>query len=374
MLPPPTLFARVPFSPEFPTHRFTHADIERYATGERADGLLIGDVFNDVLFDNYELGVAFTSPAGSRTEFRRYGWPFGVLIYRYDADYDDVYAKTNPSSNVGTNPTGWFGWAYIDRRVDSIGRRETFLFSYHTLTGAPVVIVAAWGLGRILRWLAIAVHLCRRDGDRLRDRMFRRSSVLFALFSAVLVVALSAIPRIDPGYAFTANLFLPLTPTGTFTSDLAAFASMPDGEAALARVILDATADTDVSDEECLAIGIKGEIGIEQSSQGGGWPNGLLYIRKAEQTGFETTDAPSLSLTWHHSSVEATAFWSGPRQRGSYHTIKYDRGSHIALGLMGVWIGTGFGIWLTGWWVRRRTARRIERGWCVQCGYDLSGL
>ena len=374
VMPVPTVAASIPFSPEFPKHRYSHADIEMYATGERSDGQLIEDIHNEVLLDNYELGVTFVSPAGGAMTFRRYGWPIGVLIYRYDADYDDVYAKTNPSAGVGTSRNGWFGLTYIDRRIDALGRRETFLFSFHTLTGAPVVVIAAWGIGRFLRWLAIAAHFARKGGRRTRDRLACRGPVVCMVLGAVGVITASTVPRVDPGYVYPSNFALALSPTGTFTSDIAQFARTLRGEAALARVILDATASTTASPDECLAFGVRGDIGIEQSYKRGGWPMGLVHITTTEQQGFTATGAPAVSLKLRQSVVQAVVLWDGTRQRISYYNFSYARCSHIALGLMAMWIGTGMGVWLTGWWVRRRTARRIERGLCVQCGYDLSGL
>ena len=240
VLPPPTVRASVPYTADFPSHRYTRPTIERYATGELSDGRLIGDLLNTDIFSNYELGVTFLPPSGVATEFRRYGWPTVVVFYRYDASYDDVYAKTNPSATLSTFRNGWWwGRDYISKRIDASGRRESFVFYSRGLAGEPLMLLAAWGAGRLLRWIVFILRIAGRGGPRKRDRLAHRAPVLCIVACAIGVTIASLRPQIDPGYAFPSLVNPAWSNTGVTAADVAQLAERPTGEAVLAQAILD---------------------------------------------------------------------------------------------------------------------------------------
>ncbi|MCH7793335.1 MAG: hypothetical protein IID31_13770 [Planctomycetes bacterium] len=65
---------------------------------------------------------------------------------------------------------------------------------------------------------------------------------------------------------------------------------------------------------------------------------------------------------------------SNPRYALANYWLSRSRAALLVLGLCGVWVGAGLIVGVVRWRVRRRTARRLQRGWCVRCGYDLRGL
>jgi hypothetical protein len=76
--------------------------------------------------------------------------------------------------------------------------------------------------------------------------------------------------------------------------------------------------------------------------------------------------APPGTRWWQHLGFGASHF---PTRKGQWHNDYYSIGFHpwiIAL----VSAPPPF-VWLRGWFERRRRARRVERGLCVGCGYDL---
>ena len=375
ILPPPTVGAGVPFSAEFPRHRYSRTDLERYASGERADGRLISDLHNTDMVGNFELGVTFVSPSGDGQEFRRYGWPTDIAIYLYDATYDDVYAKTNPTATLSAFRNGWWwGQTYISKRIDSSGRREIFAFYLKALAVGPVMVLAAWGAGRLLRWIAFAIRIAQRHEKRVRDRLARRLPLLCVLACAIGVTVASLLPRFDPGVAFP----IPWNPgasyPGLFAADIARLIQEPAGESILARRILDATSDVPSTSDACLVFGWRSDFGFSGTNASGGWPVGAVSHIVTEQEGVASAGKPAFSLNFRRTHVEIIARSSGDRQRIVRYRFPFDLAARLVLGLCAVWITTGFGVWVCGWTVRKRTTRRIERGWCVQCGYDLSGL
>ena len=100
----------------------------------------------------------------------------------------------------------------------------------------------------------------------------------------------------------------------------------------------------------------------------------LLGASVQEQQGFEASGWPVISLERQNSTLFARVHWRGTRERMAYYGFSYGKATTLALELCALWIATGLGVWLTGWTVRRRTAKRLTRGSCVQCGYDLKGL
>ena len=365
----PTTYASIPYNADFPANRYTRADIERYASGEVADGRLLKDL-RTAYFATYELGVVFLPPAGFATHYHRYGWPARIVSYGYDAQYDDVYAKTNPSAKPSTLRNGWWGWAYMVKRIDAQGRLETFLFSSKGLLAGPLTLIAAWGAGRVLRWLVFLLRVASRDGRRRRDRLARRAPVLCIAACAIGVTIASLRPQFDPGWASPRPANPACSDTGVTGADFVRFAKDPEGEAALARAILDATPDANVSPDACLAYGWASNISITLTS----WGSELLGASVQEQQGFEASGRPVISLERRNTTLLARVHWRGTRERMAYYSFSYGKATTLALELCALWIATGLVVWLIGWTVRRRTARRLARGWCVQCGYDLRGL
>ncbi|MCH7791907.1 MAG: hypothetical protein IID31_06475 [Planctomycetes bacterium] len=374
VLPTPVVSSSIPYTADFPLHRHTRLDIERYASGELSDGRFISDLLNTDLFSNYELGVTFLPPSGVATEFQRYGWPTTIVLYRYDAKYDDAYAKTNASARPSSFRNGWWGWDYISKRIDASGRRESFVFYSRGLAGGPLMLLAAWGAGRLLRRIVFLLRVASRDGLRKRDRLARRAPVLCVVACAIGVTIASLRPQIDPGYAYPSLVNPVWSNTGVTAADVAQLAKEPTGEAVLAQAILDATPGEASTPDTCLAFGWRSEIGTTHTDGAGGWPGPLVHRNVGEQQSFEALGRPEVSLTFRRASVSAIVHWSGPRERTAYYTLSSHSTASLALGLCAVWIATGLGVWLVGWTVRRRTARRLARGWCVQCGYDLKGL
>ena len=60
--------------------------------------------------------------------------------------------------------------------------------------------------------------------------------------------------------------------------------------------------------------------------------------------------------------------------RGETYTFSFYTAAQVFLGFAVLWIVAGIGTWLTGWWIRKRSARRVASKHCVRCGYDLKGL
>ena len=373
VLPTPVVYPSIPYSPQLPAHRFTRDDIERYASGEIADGRLLGELTQDELAD-HQLGVVFASPAGRASEFRRYGWPFTIVSYRYDAEYDDIYTKENPSARPSTLRNGWWGPTYMFKRIDASGRMVTFMFSSFSMVGGPVLLIAAWIVGRFLRRGLLAMRLARRDGRRVWDRLAYRLPLVCLIVSALGVTAASVWPRFDPGWSEAMPAGLVWSDTGLTATDIMGLAEGEGGESALARAILDAAGSNASASDACLLYGFQSEIGFMYSMQSGGWPRSFINRYFNEQEGFTRSGRPTRSLDCSSNWLSAVVRWKGPLERVEYTSFSMHRAAVLALGLFAVWSAAGLSVWLTGWWIRRRTARRLARGWCVQCGYDLKGL
>ena len=370
VMPGPATYPSVPYSAGFPSNRYTRADVERYASGEVSDGQLLKDLDSNVLGTN-ELGVTFLPPAGFATHYHRYGWPARIVSYGYDAQYDDVYAKTNPSAKPSTLRNGWWGWAYMVKRIDAQGRLETFLFSSKGLLGGLLTLIAAWGAGRVLRWLVFLLRVASRDGLRRRDRLARRAPVLCVVVCAIGVTIASLRPQAFPGWASPVPRNPACSDTGITLADTIQFAKEPGGEAAFARAILDATPEAASNPDACLAFAWGSKVSLTST----GWAIGrLLWGTVLEHQGVQASGPRAISFKRDRASVIATVRWRETDGRMAMYSFSYGRAATLVLELCAAWIAAGLCVWPIGWTVRRRTIRRLARGWCVRCGYDLKGL
>lgn len=366
----PTSYPNVPYYAEFPSTRITRADVERYASGEIADGRLLKELRAQTL-GTYELGAVFVPPKGAAVDYIRYGWPTWIVRYSYDAQYGDVYARTNPSTTRTPLRNGWWGWAYLVNRIDEQGRLETFLFSSQGLVGVPLALVAAWIGGRGLRWLVFLFRVAGRDGNRRRDRMVLRMPVICVVACAIGVTIASLWPQVRPSWAYPVPANPACADTGVTLTDLVRFGEESGGEAALAHAVLDATASAASSPESCLAFA----WGTKTSITSTGWAVGrLLSGTVLEQQGAEASGRRIVSFEHENGSISVWVRWSGTERCVALYRFAYGKATTLLLELCAVWIGAGLCVWPIGYISRRRTKRRLGRGWCVVCGYDLGGL
>ena len=215
---PPRTFPPGVQGVEFPPTGFSHADIELLAERGTDDSLVDAlGLLPEHALPGTEITAAFVEPTGYVSEFRRYGWPVELIVYRYDTSYQDVYARAGAVPVTLRGSRGWQGLTHGRERVDVLGRREIRLLLLGALGPIAVVLIAAWWLGRLLRRLCCLAGLAHRDATRRRDRFAQRLPEV-ALFGAlVLTVGLSVRPREEVS-AILPNPWMPPTaPTGLRT-------------------------------------------------------------------------------------------------------------------------------------------------------------
>lgn len=223
-----------------------------------------------------------------------------------------------------------------------------------------------------MRRIVVALSLVSKDGNRRRDRWARRTPLLCTITCAIGLIIASALPKHDPGWGSPIPLNPAFFETGVTGADVAGFIEEPIGEADFARLILDATTESAGSDT-CLVYAWRSDIGMTFTYMSGGWPQSIVHRSAREQQGFVASSRPTTRFNWGQHRVSMAVRWEGLLWRTENTSVSLVQAAPVALGLGVLWIATGFGVWLVGWTVRRRTAKRINRGLCVQCGYDLSG-
>ena len=257
------------------------------------------------------------------------------------------------------------------RRIDAQGRLETFLFVSRGLFGGPLTLIAAWGAGRVLRWLVFLLRVASRNGLRRRDRLARRAPVLCIVVCGIGVTIASLRPQANPGWASPRPMNPACSDTGVTVADVLQFAKDPGGEAALARAILNATPEAISNPDACLAFAWGSRISLTSTH----WVLGrLVWGTVLENQGVEASGPRTITFEREKTSVIATVRWRETDGQMAMYSFSYGRAATLVLELCAAWIAAGLGVWPIGWMVRLRTARRLARGWCVQCEYDLKGL
>ncbi|MCH7792495.1 MAG: hypothetical protein IID31_09485, partial [Planctomycetes bacterium] len=352
VLPVPLVYPAGGAMPEFPAHRFTRGDVERYASGEIADGRLLGDLYTADLqrpevLRHWVLAVTFVPASGARWEFRRYGWPSAFVIYRYSALYDDVYdvyTRMSPSPIGRPPPQKWWrDWVYVAERIDEHGRRETFVINTRALAEPLLVLIAMWGVGRVLRWFVFVVGLASVGGSRLRDRLGRNMPFAVAALASLIMIGASIRQRIDPGESFPIPQTLISAGARTILTlaDIDELGEQVSGEASLARAILDATVATPRDSRDCLVFGWASTFDTTFADAGGGWPKGLLGLDVTEVLGRESSDRTIRRVSTPEGSLKVVVRRSNPRYALANYWLSRSRAALLVLGLCVVWVGAG---------------------------------
>jgi hypothetical protein len=358
----------------FPERRMTRADLESIAAG--ATGWrLARDLVPPGAFGGMEISAAFVAPSGRATDVARYGWPAQFLVFRREAVYEDVYARTNPSATLSALPAGWHGWTHIRRRIHPGGWRETRLIQPAGIAGSLVVVIMAYVVS------ALALRMARALGHEWASEQWVRRFVPVGVVLAgiILIAVLSLIPHRQRDTLFNQPTAPITAPIGLCAADVSELCDRPDADAILARKILDATAGLQRSGADVLILGWSFpkplSFTIRQRSMG--WPRDLIGTYDAVQTRTrrgEPLAGAGYSFTSDRNDLSIFRRWRGPPERVSRINVSLPGLCQDLLILCCAWMAAGGVPAIAGAMLRRRNLRRVARGCCVGCGYDLSGL
>ena len=357
-------------------HKYTQGDLARYASGEIADGQLASDVVFGYVLGSYEIEAAFVSPQGTLVNGVWYGWPAAVVSSQFHTTYDDVYARTNPSPGLQISTSGWGGLRYIRQRVDAGNRFEHFVFLPGRLLIPAVVIAIAFTLGSALRGGFYVLRLADKAKIRMRDRFTRRLPVLCAAACTVLI----AIASLQPGhYGNQFNLSTKATTplkTGLTNRDVARLSTTPTGEAEIARAILDAAGATAADPNDVLVIGGSAQEPMTTVERRGAWPDYTWFQTRwtTEASGNGQRHPARVKLSRGYGQVTVYVSRGDPAVSATDLSVFMPTVAKLVLGLLVAWWTPGVAAMIANRWVRRRAVKRVARGWCVRCGYDLGGL
>jgi hypothetical protein len=358
--PPPgvaTVIAPGVGSHEFPRERFTASDIAAYASGEQADGRLVGALRLDDPTGKLGLDVGFVPPGGTATTFRRYGWPTPLVTYRWDGTYEDVYARTGLISQPAASGPRWSSRSYITQRILADGRRESRVVAFWGAAAPLVLVVAAWTAGRFAgralgRW----------------PRVRRSLPWACAGGMAVMVGTLSVrgVDDADPMWPVTPRATVP---GGLTVGDVVRLGERPGGEAELAAMLAPKVDDAAASN--VLVIGVSHAEATSQSWGQGGWPKGLVMDSRIEPAGARARLGELRRVGFERGSVNLVYTDATGSLARRYVTVsmgEFAVGCSAVLVLVGV---VGWGVRGWGYVDRRRWERRVARGLCARCGYDV---
>lgn len=369
--PPPRTLPPGMLSVEFPPTGFSHADVELLAERGTGDSLVdaLGLVL-DYALPGTEITAAFVEPIGYVSEFRRYGWPVDLIVYRYDTGYQDVYARTGAAPVTLRGSRGWQGLTESRERLDALGRRENRLLLLGALGPIAVVLIAAWTLGQLVRRVCCLAGLVHRGATRRRDRFAQRLPEVALLGALVLTVGLSIRPREEVS-AILPNPWMPPTaPTGLRTEQLLGLRGSADADRQVARAILEATS-TLTPTGDTLLFGWSSPTTVNQMQRSGAWPAGLFYDTVVSRPGSEASPLWLRALRLERGGLLLTWRSEPPAARTRSLTVQLTRLTGPVLALWGVAVGVGLALRVGWWYLRRRAAGRGRRGQCVRCAYDI---
>ena len=357
-------------------HKYTRADLEQYASGEMADGQLLTDVQHPFLMGTYKLDAGFQSPQGTVNQITWHGWPAVLTRRQTMTDYDDVFEKTNPSSAVALSNDGWRGLVYMGYGKTAEGGFTGFGFFGYMIIVPLAVLVTVIGLGRTLRAVLIVFHVAAKDGTRRRDRLIRRVPLLCALLCIIGITLASLQEARYPKQIFPKITGVTSAALNLTTVDIARLADAPSGESEFARTVLDATAELPANPDDTLAIGWSSDQGMTVQEGRGGWLDLMMYTHfwNTQAVDNGRTGWPHISIRRHTTELDILLRWGDPLARLEDYSLAMYPASKLLLSLFAAWWTPGAAAMLAHWWVRRRAAKRVARGWCSRCGYDLSGL
>ena len=357
-------------------HKYTRADLEKYASGEVDDGQLMADVQRPYLMGTYELEAGFGSPQGAVTLRSWHGWPGAVTSRQTMTDYDDVFEKTNPSTKTKLTDDGWNRLAYIRNGSTAEGGFTYFTFMGHMLMLPLTVVLFAIGAGQALRLALTALQVVAKDGTRRRDRLVRRVPLLCALL-CVIGIALGSLKIASyPEQVFLKNAVATSAALNLTTDDIARLADAPSGEAEFARTVLDATDALPVVPNDALAIGWSSEEPMTIQGGRGGWLDLMMYTHywNTQATDNGRTGWPRVSLRRNGVELDISLRWGNPLVREEYYSWWMYPASKLLASLFAAWWAPSMAAALVHWWVRRRAKKRAGAVQCVRCGYDLTGI
>lgn len=368
---PPVVRASGATSAHFPDQRVTRSRLERVASGASDEPILqLLGIAPQLLLSGHELTAAFVAPSGYVQEFRRYGWPVPFLVYRYDATFDDVYARTNAQPAASRGYGGWRGLRHTRELVNDHDIREIRIVDLGALAPVLLLLAVSWSAGCGLRSVARLAGITRRQGSRRRDRAARRLPMLALALAAVLIATLSSVEQRESPAPLPDPWMPPTAPTGLDTRDLLALRDEPGGNRVLARAILDA-ADTLRPTGDTLLLGWNSPTPFAQSQISGGWPPGFVNGIRIWRTVPGSPGPARIECGWDRGYLSVT-------RHTDSHAVRYEQLTlslaHLAGPLLMLW-GAGLGVGLAarvGWLrLRRRALARAAAGRCARCDYEL---
>jgi hypothetical protein len=371
-IPAPVAPAAAVWMADFPSWRFTRADLERIAAGELTGPSLMGSLgLVQWQFGAAELHAGFAPPEGHHHFFVRYGWPLHFLIYRYDADYEDVYGLGRATSAPASSRQGWLGWTHVRQRIDERGRRESRLWRPDALLGLGLLLIAPWWLGA-----AVAKRLRRAGAGSVPVALVRSGPALVVLLVATV---LSMHSSIEEGTRMPRMPAPATAPTGLTVGTLTTSRADRAAEAAAARAILEATRDAPDGREHVLVYMWRTPVIPAQAQIARGWPAGLLAIARLE--------LPAPAAASERPQRWPVIRWGSGWLLSERRRIRDDGGveirtTSVSLSRLSVllvvlwmaWVGGRLAWRLWRWRAQQKQRRRWRRQQCLECGYPLDAL
>ena len=386
--------------------RVTVADLNAIAAGESHDIELCDSMLQRAI-DWLEqppgrdlLWIAFTDPAGMRTDVRAIGWPEPWWSSAETRGYGDVFDRVvlkAPEPIMRPSPT------IAPRRIWSRGTISTLTFGAAGFTSqeavslpmiaySAAILIVAWyagvAIGVLIRTAAGMIRRCPA-GPR---KSWPRICGCLALLSVFIIMGLKSWPKEStyarPNFTLTnartistggsATATIPADATAQVDLDALAirrWSQQPDGEKKLAAFLSDVADLHRASPDDCLAFAFEQETSRTATRVHFGWP--MMVAFWEELTRSFGSGGAAIPAIWkpgptkfrlHGHWLSGVLGTTAPTDRR--HSLMLDM-TTLAVGVLvvwTVWMAAGVLCWLL---ACRRTRRYVRTGRCVECGYPL---
>jgi hypothetical protein len=153
-------------------------------------------------------------------------------------------------------------------------------------------------------------------------------------------------------------------------ADLRAAAARPDGDRTVARAILDRSPPT--SENTVLELGASFSSPLRSEHTSLGWPIDWLWTNTQNyDRGARSTIREPVRWHWSRGSPVMLHTWTSDGTRVKTYGVNLDG---VAVLFLSLWLPFQAGRLLVRFVAWRTVFRRLRRGLCVVCAYDLSGL
>ncbi len=323
------------------------------------------------------LHVGFNDPANvmSQTMFR-VGWPVELVWWRVHETGDirtrsehSIYWRRPPEAVVGRALRRIDGYVWNWSIPGGVTQRTAIWFD-SLLTYVPIFLLI-WLMVAVLRRIVLRVTGRPRPSRVLAGDIVRRRRRWTWRVALLATLGLMLIPREEemmwPMGPAGAN-FAPLD-TGLTREEVNRLAATAEGRASIAREVLNAPGDDEFIVQ--LMYLVPTSVGTVRHWTSAVMGDQLTLHVVHRQDDVRGAEPPRLTLIDRGVAIQL------PRSAGDRSTAIVNIGAAVLepIGVACLFVLAVFGLCgAPGWWLSRRDRRRVARGLCVGCGYDLAGL